>query len=358
MSDLPLLRALAVGATREPHPRRDARLDLALRAPLDWGPAVKLAERHGLAGLAGPALATEGAVPVEARRALAALATRERLLARARAEVLGHVLAAADALGCPVLLLKGSALVHAGVWRPEQRAMRDLDLLVPRAAAPALRARLLADGLVPGEPERDPDHHHLASVRGQALGLTVSVELHQWVHGQWRVEAEALLPDASEVALAGRAAFIPSRAHLLHHVHFHGLRLHLWREPFRVIWAADLVAMLDAWEGSLDWERLTRERPDLLRAAAWLDALVPLSRPVAARLRPPPDPGDAGVDFDGWPRRGRALLPSLRDPATRRATLLPPRWWLAVRQAARPGRWGRALALLRHWRELLAVAWP
>ena len=49
-------------------------------------------------------------------------------------------------LGCPVVLLKGTAFVAAGLAAGQGRAIGDLDILVPRAALDAVEAALLAAG--------------------------------------------------------------------------------------------------------------------------------------------------------------------------------------------------------------------
>ncbi len=50
------------------------------------------------------------------------------------------------ALGCPVVLLKGTAFVAAGLSAGQGRSIGDLDILVPRAAIDAVEGALLAAG--------------------------------------------------------------------------------------------------------------------------------------------------------------------------------------------------------------------
>lgn len=49
-------------------------------------------------------------------------------------------------VGCPVVLLKGTAFVAAGLAAGRGRSIGDLDILVPRASLDAVEAALLADG--------------------------------------------------------------------------------------------------------------------------------------------------------------------------------------------------------------------
>ncbi len=50
------------------------------------------------------------------------------------------------AIGCPVVLLKGTAFVAAGLAAGQGRSIGDLDILVPRASLDAVEAALLAAG--------------------------------------------------------------------------------------------------------------------------------------------------------------------------------------------------------------------
>ncbi len=54
--------------------------------------------------------------------------------------------AALASLGCPVVLLKGSAFIAAGLLAGQGRAIGDLDILVPRDRLDAVEAALLAAG--------------------------------------------------------------------------------------------------------------------------------------------------------------------------------------------------------------------
>jgi len=72
-----------------------------------------------------------------------AAAEQGRRAALWEAEMARRALAA---VGCPVVLLKGTAFVAAGLMAGQGRSIGDLDILVPRAAIDAVEAALLAAG--------------------------------------------------------------------------------------------------------------------------------------------------------------------------------------------------------------------
>jgi hypothetical protein len=72
-----------------------------------------------------------------------AAAEQGRRAALWEAEMARRALAAID---CPVVLLKGTAFVAAGLSAGQGRSIGDLDILVPRAALDAVEAALLAAG--------------------------------------------------------------------------------------------------------------------------------------------------------------------------------------------------------------------
>ena len=72
-----------------------------------------------------------------------AAAEHGRRTALWEAEMARHALSAVD---CPVILLKGTAFVAAGLSAGQGRSIGDLDILVPRASLDAAEAALLAAG--------------------------------------------------------------------------------------------------------------------------------------------------------------------------------------------------------------------
>jgi hypothetical protein len=120
---------LLLAAHPRPSQQRRARLARLLAPTADWDTVIRLAERHGVAGLVYDQL--HGApVPPHVRDALAALARAcvARNL-RLRHE-LGRVLAAFSKSGVTVMPLKGPVLADLLYPAPLLRASGDLDVLV------------------------------------------------------------------------------------------------------------------------------------------------------------------------------------------------------------------------------------
>jgi hypothetical protein len=130
--------ALLVQALREP--ASTARLDGD-----DWTSLITAARAeqivgtlaHRLHGLPKPAAAER--ILADAR----ASAEEGRTLALWEAEMAARALLP---LGVPVVLLKGTAYVAAGLAAGQGRSIGDLDILVPHDALPAVEAALLAAG--------------------------------------------------------------------------------------------------------------------------------------------------------------------------------------------------------------------
>lgn len=128
----------------------DARLlAQALRDPsglpleTDWTALVTMARAEQLIGTLAyrldglPLPETVAATLADARRS----AEAGRRTALWEAEMARRALAP---VGCPVVLLKGTAFVAAGLAAGRGRSIGDLDILVPRAALDAVEAALLA----------------------------------------------------------------------------------------------------------------------------------------------------------------------------------------------------------------------
>ena len=132
----------------------DARLlarllaDPALAATLDtdrWTAVLTIAVAERLAGTLAARLA-EVDVPAAVARWCANAAVQaeaERGSALWEADMARRALAP---LGVPVVLLKGTAYVAAGLSAGQGRSIGDLDILVPQAALPAVEPALLAAG--------------------------------------------------------------------------------------------------------------------------------------------------------------------------------------------------------------------
>ena len=128
--------------------------DLAGREPFDWPALLRLSGSESLSPLLFHVVRDKGVVPEAVERALRGayygLAARNALLLRERE----RILRALAALGVPVLLLKGAALVETAYPNPALRPMVDLDLLVPPVQARAAQGAFagLGYGAATGDP--------------------------------------------------------------------------------------------------------------------------------------------------------------------------------------------------------------
>lgn len=129
---------LLVRALRDPATASD------LTAP-DWQAVIAVARAELLLGTL--AMRVEGlAVPPAVQAILAdatSAAEQDRVAALWEAEAVRRALAP---LGCPVVLLKGTAFVAAGLEAGRGRSIGDTDILVPREALDTVEAALLAAG--------------------------------------------------------------------------------------------------------------------------------------------------------------------------------------------------------------------
>lgn len=113
--------------------------------PQAWSRLLRCARREGLAGVLAHRLRGAGAwerVPAQVRTILA-----DAEIAIARSHVVAgwearQAAAALRPLGCPVILLKGSAYALAGLEAGKGRGAGDLDILIPRSYLGAAEARL------------------------------------------------------------------------------------------------------------------------------------------------------------------------------------------------------------------------
>ncbi len=243
-----LLRALGPrGAVLEP-------LDSGARAEV-----VGLAERLDLAARAA-ARAPAGALEREAGAAAAAALEREQVSAATVSlvveRVCREVARAAASLGVPALFLKGAALQLAGVVAPGSRSMGDVDVLVPRLSAEALRDGLVERGAA--IVDAPVSEHQLQWLRHRS-GL--GIEVHTAIPGV-RIDgsASASLEDVLQAGccrpLGGfeGESWLPDLrlgvAHLVvHGIAQHGLKPESY-PPARVLGdLQDLVPSAERWRG-------------------------------------------------------------------------------------------------------------
>ncbi|HMA36110.1 MAG TPA: nucleotidyltransferase family protein, partial [Chloroflexia bacterium] len=282
---------LALCARATGHPIQYARLADVAGQVTSWEGLPAQAEAHGLAPLLYTHLQA-AAIPLPAaiQQELQGYYLQHAHAARVRTAVLGEILRALAAAGIDVLVLKGAALAYLVYPQPACRPMRDLDLLVPAADAPRAQALLTGLGFAPAPAAgQEPDHHHLAAIQRTAAGQPISVEVHHRLDLHEPGDPPHPFAEFAPAAQAFTAGEVATRTlgreALLWHVYRHALCLPLTYEPLRLIWLADLVSLVEAGAGTLDWAQLRRIAPALVRLLPRLDALSPWTPPVAARLR-------------------------------------------------------------------------
>jgi hypothetical protein len=324
----------------------------------DWPDLVNSACDHGLGPLLHEHITQCGVrVPDEAMARLRGVRAFHRRANATRSAVTAEILTALGAAGIEALVLKGAALAQTVYPEPGLRPMRDTDLLVRNAGAPRAQEILLGLGFAVA-PEQAHFHdglHQLPAVKREQNGLTVSVEVHRTLgvarHRSARTTFEVLAPSARSLTVGGVEAKMLGALDLLFHVYRHGFAGALVSEPLRLIWAADVVSVVEAFVDEIPWELAARLYPEICHALPLFDPLSPWSEKVIAKipLALRPALGGVGADYRGWPRP-RGELP-VRDWLVE--TFRPPPWWLHVHYGEPYGAVPALRSRARHFGQLL-----
>ncbi len=183
--------------------------------PVRWGDVARLALDEGLAGwlARSGALAGAGEPTGEVDRATRGTRARNMILL---AE-LGKLARACKARGIPLVALKGAALLLVALRDPGLRAMKDLDVLVPREHAPRLRALAVGLGYSHLGPARAPSRlqHTKQDLVARKGSWEVRLEIHTTLDGlglmgpttreilsrATRVDPGLLVPSLEDMAL-------------------------------------------------------------------------------------------------------------------------------------------------------------
>lgn len=224
-----LHRALA-----EPESMRELSAD-------DWNALIRVGRAERLLGtVAARAVPLWDALPEGARTCLA----EERDITRgdhlAASWEINRAALALRNVGCPVILMKGSAYLHAGLAAAEGRRIGDLDILVPRAALPAVEATLLAHGWIQAKENAYDDHyyrawmHELPPMVHKERGGVIDVH-HTILPLTARLKPDADTLIESRVAVAGGLfvlgpveMLLHSAAHVAYDGEFEGGTRNLW----------------------------------------------------------------------------------------------------------------------------------
>lgn len=225
---------------------------------LEWRLAQAAAAIHGVSALLQTTLRWRGPAPwqrfLEEQRAhtrerqLRIMALLERIEEQARPE------------GLSLMPLKGAALHRCGLYRPGERPMADLDLLVPAGEAEAAARLLSRLGFIPAgvtwkHRSFEPPSRRLHALLGEHCENPVKIDLHTRI-----AERLPLAPiEFSDLVRPGRWAAglnaYPSRAALMLHLLAHTAGTMVSR-GVRLIQLVD-IAWLSRDMTPADWEELT-----------------------------------------------------------------------------------------------------
>ena len=225
----------------------------------DWDRFTGLAEREVMLPAAWRRLTRvtgfkEDAPAVERLRTLAMV---HEFRLRSRFDLLARGLAALEAAGIPVLVLKGGGLAISRYADPLDRAMSDHDLLVAPEQAEAARRVLGQEGwfwpVEPGTEERYRRHHHLPPLH-RTGGDSTTIELHVGLFAPdcpIQLRPEDVRASALVVRFHGMDVRVPDAEYQLLHAALHYGYSHMFLRG-----GARFLSDLEVLVGSgVDWDR-------------------------------------------------------------------------------------------------------
>jgi len=259
----PDARLLLLGARGRPEPVADVELVALASGIVDWPGLVDLATREGTAPLLHSHLQRLGLLdrlPDGARRRLAEVARGVWAANAVLASHWGEATAALRQAGVETLTLKGMALANTVYAEPGLRPMADIDLLVRPDDRAAALATLRALGYrTPGEAADllGVSRSFAELVRdGSRIDLHWHAARYLRFEGIVEVDHEGLWSRARPLVIAeGRSHMLSPEDLVLHLV----LHLTLGSDFARVLWYADIDAVIRRFASELDWVRLARE---------------------------------------------------------------------------------------------------
>ena len=360
-SDVQARHEALLARCARPHISSEARDDLVARARRisEWPRLLCLAEQHGVGPLLyhhlKPTLAT---LPAPVPRQLRSIYIRHRRTNEIRLRVLREILDAYEGAGIVAVVLKGPLLIDRVYGDPGLRPMSDLDLLVPKEQA--IDAQILLGELgfsvrVPGPDESLTSHHHLSPAVRHVNGVPVMVEIH-WnaFHTFLRESLELHARPAHAIVFdaGGDRAYSLAPEETLWHLCRHSVDFYT---PFRMIWGADVVGLVEAFLTTIDWGRVRQRYPFVLSTLSLLHCLAPLPEPVlrSGLVKAMQVPQGVGEGYAGWPWTPAGQWESIEECVQFLShTFNPSEWWLRLNY----GTGGRKTGLwLARWRHVVAL---
>ncbi len=276
MKNLPeLYNLLTLCARAQGNPAHYDLLREAAEQLPSWKDIPRLAELHGIAPLVYEHLKkAEINIPETAENDLRAHYLRHNHANRIRTRALVEILQKFQTADIQILVLKGMAVSHLVYPNPRLRPMSDIDLLVSKKDSQRGQALLLELGFHLASGHETPDgHHHLPIVQRRVEGVNVGIELH---HNLTRAltahtRFEALYPSALSFEIEGVSAKALSYENMLAHTYHHAMDASI--QPFRLIWIADMVSLVECYTEQMDWDTLP---PKIYNALSVINCLLPI----------------------------------------------------------------------------------
>ena len=283
-------RALLLGARVAPDDAADRRLAVLAAEPLDWALVVDRARGEGIVPLVHwnlHRLDLLRHLPSDAQRRLRAGAQSAWARGAALAARWGEATSALREAAIETLTLKGIALAHTVYPERGLRPMADIDLLVrPADRLRAIEALARLGYQTPGpEAERLGESRCFAELVRDGVLVDLHWDIARYLRfdGVVRVDHEGLWSRARPLVLPeGRSLALCPEDTLLHLV----LHLTLGSDFARVLWYADIDALIRRHAGELDWSRVVSEAR-AWRIAALLDWTLGVVRASFGTPLPP-----------------------------------------------------------------------
>ena len=326
-----------LGPDQRANEQQVAQAVLDLGSAAVWEQLPEAADYHGVTLLIEPVvaaldrIATNAAI-TRARRVFTALASRHRELSTAREDCVERLIAAFNAAGVRVILLKGAALAHLIYPAPDLRSMLDIDILIDPADAPA--AMKIAGHLNYVFASQPPTRfggrrHHMPVAELTHCGFRIPLEIH----------TDAMSPDQPfRLTVSDLAAPPQPFARAIGHgglalAHNDMLR-HLARHTFEPADRIRLIHLYDLWRyqaifhDQIDWLQIKARFPYVLVALELVSQVFAVAPgATAGRVKAVCKAQPNGV--------GRGMQPLFEIAASgvgaaAKLTALfnPPAWWL------------------------------
>ncbi len=259
----PDARLLLLSARGHRELTTDVELGALAAGVVDWPALVELSVREGTAPLLHSHLGRLDLLdrlPPPARRRLVEVVRGVWSVNAVLGRHWGEATAALRQARVETLTLKGMALAHVVYAEPGLRPMADVDLLVRPADRAAALATLRDLGYqTPGEAaDRLGESRSFAELvrDGTRIDLHWHAARYLRFEGIVEVDHEGLWSRARPLVTPEGRSLMPAPEDLLLHLVLH---LTLGSDFARVLWYADIDAVVRRFEAELDWERLVKE---------------------------------------------------------------------------------------------------